>query len=626
MYASPDAKIADMKCFATSPDQRTVAGAKGRSILFFDVSRAETVNGPFQVSNNLIGDIDQLEFSPDGKFIFFGRLDKWFSVERECVEDFPQFSGKSHIYEWGVFTRDGKSIVVKRDFLSNPATCKAKSCLFNLLALWALKEIEQTKDDEMTVSFFPQVQRHEPGVQIERLLKRLGILNRTRQTPTSFLGASLERERETERERENTGNESEDTPVLHDPSCHYCYRLRELTDSSQESSLVTLRQLVVEFYPFIFNYQVWDLQTGMPLLQQVFSHDIQLNQFTYLCHVTCAMSGYGLKMKCSGIEKALSVCNIAAVSVVCCALFGGFLFGGAFELESELKQKQEQQRVRESVRERLRLCLREQKWLSKLRWRRKRKQKLEQQLEHLRKLKRERQVEQKLELELERELELLREQEQELRVDLELERELELLREQERKLQREQQQELKRERERELELERELGWELERERERERERELLWELWHKLQQTLRQNWELELEWMPELKPKQEVLTEVLQKLALEWKRLVSTGWFREFQDEAFKFGVCTNIPKGFQDLVYDANEEIRIFVSPEMKWIIEAGDSLKLHSFQTGNQDRHFIHHGKPLHAISKFKLFSLTNDDLYLVICYSMDCLLVVY
>ena len=536
VYAFPDAKIADMKCFATSPDQRTVAGAKGRSILFFDASTAETVNGPFQVSKNLIDDIDHLEFSPDGKFIFFGRLDKWFSVERESVEDFPQFSRNSRIYKWGVFTRDGQSIVVKRDLLSNPATCKAKSCLFNLLALWALKEIEESQDDEMTVSFCPQVLRREPGVQIERLLKHLGILNRNRQTSTSFFGASLERERETEWEGENPGNESDHTPVLYDPSCHYCCRLREFSESSQEPSLVTLRQLVVEFYPCIFNYQVWDLQTGMPLLQQVFSHDVQLNPFTYLCHVTCAVSGCGLKMKCSGIEEAMSVCNVAAVTVVYCALFGGFLFGPAFELDSELKKELERKPERE------------RRW--RLEW-------------------------------------LKQEQEQEGWNSERMPKQLKW----------------------EPELEPEwLEWKQERE----------WSHmlvgWRNLQQMLWNNWELELEWMLGWKPKSELQTEVLQKLVLEWNRLASTGWFREFHNEAFKFGVCANIPKGFQDLVYDVNGEIRICVSPEMKWIIEADDSLKLLSFQTGNQDQHFIHRGKPVHTISKFLRFTFTNDDCYLV------------
>ncbi|KAL9974421.1 hypothetical protein ACROYT_G011449 [Oculina patagonica] len=109
-------------------------------------------------------------------------------------------------------------------------------------------------------------------------------------------------------------------------------------------------------------------------------------------------------------------------------------------------------------------------------------------------------------------------------------------------------------------------------------------------------------------------TEVLEKLGLKWKRLVSTGLFKQFHNEAFKIGVYTNIPKGFQDLVYELNGEIRICVSPETKWIVEAGDSLKLLSLQTGNQDPYFIHHGKLEHTIRECRSFSFTNDNLYLV------------
>jgi len=81
--------------------------------------------------------------------------------------------------------------------------------------------------------------------------------------------------------------------------------------------LETVRELVIELYPYIFNYQVWDLQSGKHVLQQVFLQDIQLNPFMYLCHVPCVYSEAGLKMKCSGIDKAMSLCNIAVVTAVC---------------------------------------------------------------------------------------------------------------------------------------------------------------------------------------------------------------------------------------------------------------------------------------------------------------------
>ena len=614
--AFPDAKIADMKCFATSPNKRTVAGALGRSILFFDVFTAETVNGPFEVSNDLNDEIDQLEFSPDGKYIFFGRLDRWFSVERGCVEDFRQFSGNSRKYVWGVFTRDGQSIVVKRDFLSNPATCQAKSCLFNLLALWALKEIEESQDNEMTVSFCPQVQCREPGVQIERLLERLGmqaILNRTRQTPTS-----LQKE-----EDPGVGQ----TVVLYN-HCYYCCRLEELTDSSQESSLAAVRQLVIEIYPWIFNYQVWDLQTGMSVLQQVFSHDVQLNPFTYLCHVTCAISECGLKMGCSGIESALSVCNLAAVTAVCCALFGSFYFRRALELEWEL----------------------ELLWNSKIAW------SLELELRLNRDL--ELRLNRDLELRLNRDLELRLKRDLEVRLkrheELELKRDLELRLKRDVELELKRELELVCERERELGLEqvlesgsepfqvwtraRKLELELKGLREIKRGRVRTWNtVFHadlrqevrleqglgqaheqkKLVMDLQLVWELkqklekEQVWQPEQVRKLESEVRRLElKWELEmakkrkWQRLVSTGMLKEFQNEAFKSGVYENVPKGFQDLVYDVDGSIFICVSPEMKWIIEAGNLLKLRLLQTGKTE----------HTISKLTRFTFSNDELYFV------------
>ncbi|KAJ7375984.1 hypothetical protein OS493_037536 [Desmophyllum pertusum] len=60
VYAFPDLKIGNMHCFATSSDKKTVAGAKGRSLLFFDASTAETVRGPFEIAENTIDKIDHI--------------------------------------------------------------------------------------------------------------------------------------------------------------------------------------------------------------------------------------------------------------------------------------------------------------------------------------------------------------------------------------------------------------------------------------------------------------------------------------------------------------------------------------------------------------------------------------
>lgn len=180
--------------------------------------------------------------------------------------------------------------------MSNPITCRNKFCLPNLLALWALKEIEQSGDDEVTVSFCPDVSNQEEpysraGLQIERLFERLGI----RQILGEGLGGVLR--------RHDDASESQGLWDFLYP-CRFCRTPQELIRSEQDPSLKTVQERVIELYPNIFNYQVWDLRSGKPVLQQVFLQDIQLDPFMYFCHVSCVYSEAGLKMKCSGIEKA----------------------------------------------------------------------------------------------------------------------------------------------------------------------------------------------------------------------------------------------------------------------------------------------------------------------------------
>ena len=308
VYLFPDINTANMHCSTTSATKGIVAVANGCSVLFFDAYSVEKVSGPFDLSG-AIGNINHLEFTPDGKYLFFGRLDKWFSVERACVEDFVQFSRNSDVYEWGVFTHDGKSIVVKRSLFFRQNI--AGSCLSNFLALWALEEIKQSRDGEMTVSFRPYVSCKTPGEQIERLCNHF----------------SVERDLDQSRDGCHFG---------YDCSCCFCRRVKELSQSNQEPSLETVRQLIIELYPIIFDYQVWDLATGMPVLQEAFLQGIQFNPFIYFCHVSCAFRAPGLKTCCSGTEKARSICNIAAVVAVCVAFDSPFFVG--IDREEGLKE------------------------------------------------------------------------------------------------------------------------------------------------------------------------------------------------------------------------------------------------------------------------------------------------
>ena len=282
VFAKADPAIADMNCFATSCDRETVVGAKGRSLMFFDVHRAQRAHGPFEISYEIIRNITHLEYSRDSKFIFFGRLDKWFSVKRKCVENFFQFNWSATVYQWGFLTRDGESIVVKRNMEDFSCHWSGNTCLSNLLALWAVKEIEESRDDVTDLSVELEVEGP-----IKCLLKCLSYkanLARPHVNATNLQG-----------------------------SCRFCCELRSLTvQGYHEASLTAVREKIINIYPWIFQRQMLDLKTGRPVLERVFSRDIQLKPFTYICHVSYFVNG-------GVMEKAFSdfsVCNIAIMTAI----------------------------------------------------------------------------------------------------------------------------------------------------------------------------------------------------------------------------------------------------------------------------------------------------------------------
>ena len=282
VFAKVDPAITDMNCFATSCDKETVVGAKGRSLFFFDVQRAQRADGPFEISDKIIHNITHLEYSRDSKFIFFGRLDKWFSVQRKCVEDFFQFDRLATVYQWGFLTRDGDSIVVKRNMEDFSCPWSENTCLVKLLALWAVKEIEESRDDVGSL--------------------RKGLVD---EGPIKCLLKCLSYET-------NLAELDVETNTL-SYSCNFCCKLRSLTvQGYHAASLTAVRREILEIYPWIFQRQMLDLKTGRPVLERVFSRDIQLDPFTYICHVSYFING-------GGMEKAFSdfsVCNIAIMTAI----------------------------------------------------------------------------------------------------------------------------------------------------------------------------------------------------------------------------------------------------------------------------------------------------------------------
>ena len=277
-------------CFATASDKQTVVGAKGRSLFFFNTSMLQIVSGPFELSKDTIEKVNHLEFSSDDKFVFFGRLDKWFSVERKCVEDVPQFAGNVFGYQWCLITNDGHYIVAKRNVLDFLPLCKCGCCLAELVVLWALKEIENSREEERTCSFD----------KLSNRIARIGIMGRHTRHLMEYLGVHPR------------FYQNHVMFVPANPSCYFSCRLMKLDKSLKELCLAAVRQLIIDLYPLIFQCQIWNLQSGQSLLHEVFNQDAQLNPFAYFCHVTAALD----RTECSGFGEVVSVCNIAVVTAV----------------------------------------------------------------------------------------------------------------------------------------------------------------------------------------------------------------------------------------------------------------------------------------------------------------------
>ena len=514
--------------------------------------------------------------------MFFGRLDKWFSVERGCVEDLSQFVENSFSYKWCLLTSDGQSIVVRNDSLFDfPQSCKMQFCITELLALWAMREIDQSEDDQKTCSFsrleveiagFSSI-----GDEMAHLLEFLQIEPKLYKIQVTF--------------------------VPDDSTCYYCGRLKELKDSNQESSLATVRQLIIELYPRIFQYQVWNLQTGKPLLYNIFYLGAQFNSFTYFCHVTSAFENWAIRMGCCGVDQALSVCNIAIVNAISC-LFK--MQGRELGLERVRDQKW---KLKQDLKQRLEQVLgRIQNWVQEWFLGVPRKERL-----MYRKVERVLALQERLKMVLQQRVENL-----ELELEGEQEPELERVEELELERKRVEKLELERKRVEELELVLKRGEELELELERKRVEEL------KL--VLKREVELELE-----RKKVEELELVLKRgeeleLVLKWKLDWKLEWKSDLHVDlglfcdSFKSGLFINSPKDFWDLFGTVSS---LCVSPKKKWMAVRNKNIQeTHLLQTRIQEEEFCNSAKQEHFIARVVDLSFTTDDLYVVYLSDNDSL----
>ena len=174
----------DMSCFAVSPDKKLLAGGKGKSLSLFDSYSLAKVFGPVEVIENH-EHINHLEFSPDGKFVLFGRLDKCFSVEKRCVAEFPQFSENCTRYKWLSFISGGRSVVLQRDRLKNEK--HSYSCSVNISLRWATQELHaigRMKSSEFQSVIWRDVglkEHHKDEVleDFSQFLERKGLMDAT---------------------------------------------------------------------------------------------------------------------------------------------------------------------------------------------------------------------------------------------------------------------------------------------------------------------------------------------------------------------------------------------------------------------------------------------------------------
>ena len=286
--------------FAVSSDKKTVVGVLRNQYLFFaDTATLETVGGPFEISTDIIEEIYFINFSPDDKFIYFGRLDKWFSVQQECVVDLPVFSGNSLIYEEGFSLEDGTQHfcvcaynIPGLDYFP----CHDKCCIADLFAMWAQLEIDKDMNG-MTCTYeklADAISKTEIplGKPTTNLLEVLGV------DPGLY--------------------EANESPNSYDPSCCCCRRLTELTETDKEPSLTVVRQCVLEFYPLLFQKQVWDFNTGKPFLHLFWNEDREMSYFYYIHHLPRGIVEWN-EFSCPphlGPSKKVSVCNIAVDNAV----------------------------------------------------------------------------------------------------------------------------------------------------------------------------------------------------------------------------------------------------------------------------------------------------------------------
>ena len=232
-------------CFALSPDKKFLAAGGGDSpIYLLDACTLEKVQELVVVEETR-----HLEFRPDSKFLFFGWLRKMFSLQQGCVIELPQFANNNHYYDWGSFSFDSQYVLVGSRYLSE-SLCRF--CTVQIFCLWAAKEIKRMDSSE--VESLCNLLEGEGLRHDFESMRQLGV--------EMFLCKKL--------------------LPLRGSLCKECLSFKR---RYRKRSTSRVRQRVIDLYADIFPIQVWNVNTGKPVLEEAFSGDVQLNPFFYLCHL-----------------------------------------------------------------------------------------------------------------------------------------------------------------------------------------------------------------------------------------------------------------------------------------------------------------------------------------------------
>ena len=287
-------------CFAFSPDRSLLAEVKDGCISLYSSCSLERLLRPVKAKE--LEGIKHLAFSPCGNFVFFGKFDKAFSVERGGIETYFPLQTDGLLCEWCSLTLDRQHIVVKCKSLLTP-TCWL--CLLNHLCLWAKLEIERSGKREPLCRCFPhklQVTRKYPqlesrqGLRITAMRLLLNLLSKMKCKEWCSLLEKVQFHR------------GDETFLVSD--CDSC----KTGEEYEALTLEEVRQFVIDHYSEIFRFQVWDARTGKPALDVAFSSDVDVSPFIHFCHLGTALEE--CKTLVTGIEKALSFSNVALLSII----------------------------------------------------------------------------------------------------------------------------------------------------------------------------------------------------------------------------------------------------------------------------------------------------------------------